>query len=213
MMAADRDSTLPEFDESSIAAVHLLQGVVYQDEGRLWDLVLSQRSRLDTYFGRIGLRLVIDEAEGFAFLRQLDDSELENVRGYDQLPKLFRKKRLSYDATIACVLLREELRRFEEDEVENSRCVVATGEMLEKWKLFFPEVHDEMKLRKALNVAMTTLEDLKFIREFTKEPQEWEIRRILKARLPVAELERLLTELKSESDARAERAVSGGNND
>ena len=212
-MAAERENQLPEFDESSIAAVHLLQGVVYQDEERIWDLVISHRPRLDAYFGRIGLRLVIDEGEGFAFLRQLDDSELENVRGYDLLPKLFRKKRLSYDATLVCVLLREELRRFEEEEVENARCVVPTGELLEKWKAFFPEANDETKLRKALNVALTTLEELKFIREFTKEPQEWEIRRILKARLPVAELERLLTELKSESNARAQRAASGDNHD
>ncbi len=212
-MPAERDNQLPEFDESSIAAVHLLQGVVYQDEERIWDLVIVHRPRLDAYFGRIGLRLVIDEGEGFAFLRQLDDGELENVRGYDQLPKLFRKKRLSYDATLVCVLLREELRRFEEEEVENARCVVPTGELLEKWKTFFPEAHDERKLQKALNVALTTLEELKFVREFTKEPQEWEIRRILKARLPVAELERLLEELKAESNARAERAASGENHE
>jgi hypothetical protein len=93
------------------------------------------------------------------------------------------------------------------------RCVITTGELLEKWKVFFPEVHDETKQRKALNVALTALEELKFIREFTKEPQEWEIRRILKARLPVAELERLLVELKTESDARAQRAASGDNHD
>ncbi len=212
-MPVEHDHSLPEFDESSIVAVHLLQGVVYQDEERVWDLVLNHRSRLDAYFGRLGLRLVVDEGEGFAFLRQLDDSELENVRGYDQVPKLFRKKRLSYDATLACALLREELRRFEEEEVENARCVISTGELLEKWKVFFLEVHDEIKQRKALNVALTALEELKFIREFTKEPQEWEIRRILKARVPVGELERLLTELKAESDARAERASSGGNHD
>ena len=212
-MLSERENELPEFDESSIAAVHLLQGVVYQDEERIWNLVVDHRPRLDSYFGRIGLRLVIDEGEGFAFLRQLDDAELENVRGYDQLPKLFRKKRLSYDATLVCVLLREELRRFEEEEVENARCVVPTSELLEKWKTFFPEVYDETKLRKALNVALTTLEELKFIREFTKESQEWEIRRILKARLPVAELERLLDELKAESDTRARRTVSGENHE
>ncbi len=212
-MPAEHENQLPEFDESSIAAVHLLQGLVYQDEEHIWDLVVNHRHRLDAYFGHIGLRLVIDEGEGFAFLRQLDDSELENVRGYDQLPKLFRKKRLSYDATLACVLLREEIRRFEEEEVENARCVVPTGELLEKWKTFFPDVYDETKLRKALNVALTTLEELKFIREFTKEPQEWEIRRILKARLPVAELERLLEELKAESDSRAQCSASGDNHD
>lgn len=212
-MVDDRDNPLPDFDDSSIAAVHLLQGVVYQDEERIWGLVLDHRSRLDTYFGRIGLRLVIDEAEGFAFLRQLDDSELESVRGYDQLPKLFRKKRLSYDATLACVLFREELRRFEEEEIENARCIVPTDELLDKWKVFFPEEHDEIKVRKTLNVALSTLEDLKFIREFTKDPQEWEIRRVLKARVPVPELDRLLGELRTESEARAQRAASGDNHD
>jgi len=207
-MPIDRDLHLAEFDESSIAAVHLLQGVVYHDENRIWDLVLRHRTRLDAYFNRIGLRLVIDDEEGFAFLRQLEDSELERVRGYEQLPKLFRKKRLSYDATLACVLLRDELRRFEEDEVDDARCVIATDVLFEKWKAFFPEAQDEVKSRKVLCGALATLEELKFIREFTKDPQEWEIRRILKARLPVAELERLCAELKAESIARAQR-VSG----
>lgn len=211
-MSLDHHQQLPDFDDFSIAAVHLLQGVVYHDEEHTWGLVLNHQPRLDSYFARIGLRLVIDESEGFAFLRQLEDSELENVRGYDQLPKLFHKKRLSYDATLACALLREELRRFEEEEVENARCVVLTGELFEKWKAFFPEAHDETKLRKALNVALSTLEELKFIREFTKDPQEWEIRRILKARVPVGELQRLLDELTGESQARAHRAT-GDNHD
>jgi len=208
-MAGEREFHLAEFDESSIAAVHLLQGVVYHDEGHVWELVLTHRTRLDSYFNRIGLRLVIDEAEGFAFLRQLEEGELEHVRGYDQLPKLFRRKRLSYDATLVCVMLRAELRRFEEEEVDNTRCVIPTDELFEQWRGFFPETHDDVKLRKALGAALGTLEDLKFVREFTKEPQEWEIRRILKARLPVAELEKLWKDLKTASDARVQRTSPG----
>lgn len=202
-MTVNREFHLPEFDESSVAAVHLLQGVVYHDEGKVWDLVLSHQSRLDSYFGRIGLRLVVDLPEGFAFLRQLEDSEMDHVRGYDQLPKLFHKKRLGYDATLACVLLREELRRFEEEEVDNARCVVATGELFEQWKSFFPPTLDDVKSKRALDAALKTLEELKFIREFTKEPQEWELRRILKARIPVAMLESLLNDLKSASEGRS----------
>ena len=208
-MTAENEFHLADFDESSIAAVHLLQGVVYHDGGRVWDLVVDHRTRLDGYFNRIGLRLVVDDAEGFSFLRQLEDDELDHVRGYDQLPKLFRRKRLSYDATLACVLLREELRRFEEEEVDNSRCVVSVDALFEQWKVFFPEAQDDVKCRKALDAALSTLEELKFVREFTREPREWEIRRILKARLPVAELERLRDELKTESDARARRSQSG----
>lgn len=212
-MSSDREFHPPDFDESSIAAVHLLQGAVYSDETRIWDLLLSHQTRLDSYFNRIGLRLVVDEAEGFAFLRQLDDDELNNVRDYDQLPKLFHRKRLSYDATLLCVLLREELRRFEEEDVDNARCVIATDELFEQWKTFFPAGYDEVKLKKALLSALATLDDLKFVREFTKEPQEWEIRRILKARMSVASLERLRIELKLEADARQKRAAPGDSNE
>jgi uncharacterized protein DUF4194 len=212
-MPSDREFHLPEFDESSIAAVHLLQGVVDHDEGRVWDLVLGHQTRLDSYFNRIGLRLVVDSDEGFAFLRQMEESELMPVRGYDQLPKLVRKKRLSFDATLACVLLRDELRRFEEEEVDNARCVISTDDLFEQWKPFFPATDDDVKLKRALLAVLGTLEELKFIREFTKEPQEWEIRRILKARMPVAELERLRDDLKAESDARAERASAGADNE
>lgn len=199
----DREFRLPEFDESSIAAVHLLQGVVYHDDCRIWELVLAHQTRLGSYFGRIGLRLVVDMPEGFAFLRQLEDDEIDHVHGYDKLPKLFHKKRLSYDATLVCVLLREELRRFEEEEVDNAKCVIATDELFEQWKSFFPAVQDELRLRRALEAALTTMEELKFIRVFAKDPQEWELRRILKARVPVAELEKLWNELKIESEGRS----------
>ena len=60
---------LPEFREWSVAAVHLLQGVVEADGARSWNLVLSNRSPLESYFARIGLRLVVDEIEGYSYLR------------------------------------------------------------------------------------------------------------------------------------------------
>ena len=115
--------------------------------------------------------------------------------------------------TLACVLLRDRLRRFEEDEVDNARCVISTDELFEQWKPFFPATDDDVKLKKALLATLSTLEELKFIHEFTKEPQDWEIRRILKARMPVADLEKLRDDLKAESDARAERALAGADHE
>ncbi len=105
--------------------MHLLQGVVYSDDAKVWDIVLGHISPLESHFARLGLLLVVDEPEGLAYLRQLADDELPE--GYDRLPKLFHKSRLSYGATLLCVLLREELRRFEEEEVQNERCVVDGG--------------------------------------------------------------------------------------
>ena len=189
------NTALPEFRDWSIAAVRLLQGVVYLDEAPVWGLVCSNKTRLEEYFVRIGIALVVDESEGFAFLRQLEEEELD--KGYETLPKLFRKSRLSYDATLLCVLLRDELRRFEEEQVEDQRCVIKLSDLLEQWKAFFPAALDDVKLQRTLKAALADLEELKFVKLFTKEPEEWEVRRILKARMPVAKLELLLQQLRA----------------
>lgn len=199
------EATLPEFREWSTAAVRLLQGVVYLEDGPVWGIICSNRSRLEEYFARIGLAVIVDEGEGFAFLRQFEEEEL--AEGYDSLPKLFRKSRLSYDATLLCVLLRDEHRRFEEQEFDNQRCVVKTSDLFDSWKAFFSTSADEVRLMKGLKAAIADLEELKFVRRFSDEPEEWEIRRVLKARMPVGKLESLREQLVAAHQRRRETAV------
>ena len=52
---------MPEFREWSDVAVRLLQGVVYPEDGRPWDVLLRNLTPLEEYFGRVGLQLVVDE--------------------------------------------------------------------------------------------------------------------------------------------------------
>lgn len=134
-------------------------------------------------------------------MRQAEEAELP--AGYERLPKLFRKTSLSYSKTLLMVLLRDKLRRFDEEELHHDCCVAATSELFELWKPFFPASPDETRLYKSLREALTALEDMKFIRLFGKQPEEWEVRRILKARLPAESLETLLNQLQSESERRA----------
>lgn len=192
---------LPEFREWSMAAVRLVQGVIYADEPRIWDIVLASQPQLAAYFARLGLILVVDEPEGLAYLRQM--TEDEQPEGYDHLPKLFHKKRLGYDDTVVCVLLREELRRFEDEDLHNDRCVVEAAILFERWRSLSPAQHDDVRARRELSSTFTKLEELGFIRRFSDDPEAWEIRRILKARLPVSDLE----DLKNQLVAAAERRV------
>jgi len=171
-------------------AVRLLQGVVYHDDNAdTWECLQRSVSQLTDYFSKIGLQLIVDESDAMAYLRQPDDDEI--APEYDHVPRLFRRSPLTYDATLLCVLLRDELRQFEEEDVQNERCVVVQSDLLSVWQAFFPESSDEVKLNRALTAALRKLEDLKFVRQFEKEPASWEVRRIIKARLPLAELERL----------------------
>ena len=123
------------------------------------------------------------------------------------MPKLFRKTRLGYDATLLCVLLREEFRRFEEEDVHNERCVVETRHCSINGRTFFPPQNDEVRHRRDLSKTYHQVEELGYISKFNNEPETWEIRRILKARLPVAELESLKTQLRRGQPAGRRRYV------
>jgi len=184
---------LPPFRQWSIPAVRLLQGVVYSDDAAAWNALLDSRTPLSEYFARIGLVLVVDETDGMAFIRQMDDHERD--ADYQRIPKLLRRSPLGYDQTLLCVLLRDEYRRFEDDDLDNQLCVVETQTLLDAWKNFFPPDEDEVKLLKRLTAAMNKLADMKFVRKFQDEPEAWEVRRFLKARVSIDQLEGLKRQL------------------
>jgi hypothetical protein len=194
---------LPVCQEWGTAAVHLLQGVIYSDDPRTWQAVLSSQQQLADYFAQIGLLLVVDEPEGLAYLRQLSDDEQHD--GESRLPRLFRRTRLGYDETLLCVLLREHLRRFEEEDLHGERCVVETVVLFERWRALSPAQCDEVRARRELATALGKVEALGFVRRVADDPEAWEIRRILKARLPVSELE----SLKARMLAAARRQTAG----
>jgi hypothetical protein len=202
-------SEYPEFRDWSIAAVRLLQGVVEFEDGKVWSLLLSNRAQVEQHLARLGLQLVIDESEGLAYLRQFSDDVLPP--GYEAIPKLFRSTRLSYGQTVLCVLLREALRRFEEEDDRNDRCVVDESDLLDRWKAFFPAQVDEVKRLRELQSTLRKLEDLGFVRRLGQEPAGWEVHRILKARLTADELEHLQRQLQGavEKQKRGEVPVPG----
>ena len=65
--AATEAAASPHF---STLAISLLRGVIYRDgDERLWGSLLNLQARVRDYMSVLGLELVLDEAEGYAFLR------------------------------------------------------------------------------------------------------------------------------------------------
>ena len=58
-----------------------------------------------------------------------------------------------------------------------------------------PAGQDEVRQHEGLQLRSHKVEELGFIRKFADTPEAWEIRRILKAQLPVTELETLKQQL------------------
>lgn len=183
----------PEFRPWSDVAIRLLQGVVEAEDSRTWNLLLSNVQALEGYVARLGLCLIIDETEGLAYLRQM--TEEEAPEGYDRLPKLFHSTRMSYGQTLLCVLLRDALRRFDDEETRSERCVIEESQLLDQWKPFFPLQGDDVKQGRELHATLRRLEDIGFVKKVGQDPPTWEVRRILKARLTAGDLENLYRQL------------------
>ena len=199
----ESDVDLPSREAWSSAAVKLLQGVIYHDDaGDTWSAILTNVSRLTDYFGRIGLVLVVNEDDGIAWLHQPERDELP--KDYETIPRLFRKVPLGFETTLLSVVLRDELRRSEEEDFQNERCVVKQSELLAVWKMFYPEETDEVRLNDALTRQLTKLEKLKFVRKFERDSPSWEIRRIIKARLPLEAMKTIRAALQQELAKRRE---------
>lgn len=181
----------------SLAAIRLLQGVVYSSDATAWQQVLTYRSDLQDYFARIGLILVVSEDDGLAYLRQRSDEERDTDD--DDLPRLFRRTPLSFDLTLLCVILRDELRRYEDEDLDNTRCVVTVEQLQPLWKSMQPSKHGDVKNRDTLMAALKKLEVMSIVTKFGEgkgEAAEYEIRTILKARVPLDTLTQIRDQLK-----------------
>lgn len=171
------------YPASSFIKAHLLQAPLYREEKALWEALLQMRGEVAHYFREVGQELVVDEAEGYAFLRQIEPTEQERV------PRLAQRRRLGYEATLLLVCLRAELDRFDRSPGESSALVLTRDQLREIANDFLRQTSDEKRDRRSLDTAIDRLIDLDFLHRFGVEEDRLEVRRIVKARLGPEQLE------------------------
>lgn len=171
------------FHETSFVKVRLLQGALYSEEQDLWDILRRNRDDIRRYFWQVGQELVLDEAEGFAFLRQIE------IDGDDRIPRLVRRRSLGYNATLLLVCLREEFARYDTKAGESSRLIRSRSELHGLVGGFLKETNNQVKDVKALDSAIQQLDALGFLRQMPGDDESFEIMRLVKARVTPDALE------------------------
>ena len=80
--------TVPQHDLTSLV-VPLLKSVLYRDEdAQAWAALLKLQARVRDYVAVLALDLVLDEAEGYAFLR----SRTQTDEDAPKLPRLVARR-------------------------------------------------------------------------------------------------------------------------
>ena len=171
----------------SSLVITLLKGVIYRDESmgssaRQWHDLLELQAQLRDYIAVLGLGLVLDEAEGYAFLRSLDREERDADR---KVPRLIARRPLSFPVSLLLALLRKKLAEFDAGGQEGGvRLVLSRDAIVELLRVFLPETSNEARLMDRVDSHINKIVELGFLRRMTPtagQPAMFEVRRILKS--------------------------------
>ena len=67
----------------SVVVINLMKGPVYRDtHEKPWALLLELRSQVSDYVSVLGLQVVVDESEGYAYLRSLPVDDGSSCPGW-----------------------------------------------------------------------------------------------------------------------------------
>ncbi len=172
--------------ETASAIIRLMQGVVYRESDEAsWSAIKADLGTVRDHFATIGVDVVIDDVEGYAYLRTREPAD-----GEDPLPRLVRRRSLTYNVSLLLVLLRGRLMEFETSGGEG-KLVLTTEQIVEMLRLFQRDSSNEARIVDQAETTIRKVEDLGFLKLLRGSRNEWEVRRIIKAYVDAETMGRL----------------------
>ncbi|WP_153111248.1 DUF4194 domain-containing protein [Propionivibrio limicola] len=178
--------------ELSTLVISLLKGVIYREaDERLWGALLDLRVPVRDYVAVLALELIVDEAEGYAFLKSRQEAG-EDEAGAGSAPKpprLIARRPLSFPVSLLLALLRKKLLEFDAGGGVASgdggvRLVLTRDDIVELVRVFLPASSNDARLIDQIETHINKVVDLGFLRRLKAgagSPPTFEVRRILKA--------------------------------
>lgn len=161
--------------EFSQALVALFKGVVLaKAQPKIWETILVKGRSISDYVAKVGLELVIAEVDACAYLKQ---------RAYGdetaEIPRLIKRHPLSYPVSLLLVLLRKRLMDFGEDSGD-SRPIVSKQEIADQMKMYLKETSNEAKQLKDIEMNISRIEQMGFLRTLQGDDGQFEIQPIIR---------------------------------
>jgi hypothetical protein len=161
-----------------LVVTHLMKGVVYRDSQDLvWQHLIALAARVSDYVATMGLVVVVDESEGYAFLRSKPDGEEDDSL---PIPRLIARHALSFHTSLMLALLRKKL--AEADAADDSpRLILTREQIVDMMLMFLPTSTNEARIVDNVERTIGKVVDLGFLRRLPKQDDQLEVRRVLKA--------------------------------
>lgn len=169
---AETDSRTPE--ELPGVVTRLFKGVLYAEgDEKVWQSLLGLSSQVRDYVSVLGLDLILDESEGYAFLKSGEDPDVT-------LPRLIPRRQLTFHVSLLLALLRGRMLEFDTNSSE-LRLIMTERDIADMVAVFLPESSNEARVMDRLATDIRKVVDLGFLRKLRGQPGTYEVARILKA--------------------------------
>lgn len=180
--------------------IKLLKGPVEYLEKTAWEQLLTYQTELTRFLQNLGLLLVLEKDDGYAYLEQTKLDEEENVAGW------IRRVPLGYEESILLVLLRDMMAEFEVGEIASRELIKKRREIKEYAELFFKENPSRVKFIRDLDRLIDRAEELDFLEIVENselhDEQKFRIKKIIKARVDNEILENFKQQLTQHATGR-----------
>lgn len=174
--------------------IRLLKGPVEYIDTNLWEKLLRFRNELQSFMAPLGLTLVLDEADGYAYAR--------HSYGEDEEPEVIwmQRRPFTYDESIVLVLLREMMAEFETGEATTRELLRKRHEIKEYAALFFREGASRVRFLKDIDRLIDRMAEYGFLElvepHESADEERFRIRKLIKARVNAEVLEDFIGQLR-----------------
>lgn len=195
-MATDKHTILPY----TPVLIKLLKGPVEYLEKSSWEQLLQYQTELTRFLQQLGLVLVLEKDDGYAYLEQQRLDEEDTVAGW------VRRIQLGYEESILLVLLRDMMAEFEVGEASARELIKRRREIKEYAELFFKENPSRVKFIRDLDRLIDRVEELDFLEKVEnaeiQDEQKFRIKKIIKAKVDHEILENFKQQLTEHATGR-----------
>lgn len=161
-----------------LVVTHLMKGVVYRDSHeQVWQHLVQLVPRVSDYVATMGLAVVVDEAEGYAFLRSKPDDPEDDS---PPIPRLIARHALSVHTSLMLALLRKKLAEFDATD-DGFRLILTRDQIVDMMTMFMATSSNEARTVDIIDRTIGKVVELGFLRRLPKQDDQLEVRRVLKA--------------------------------
>lgn len=160
-------SLIEKIQPYSKAVVRLLKGTVNKKDS-IWGDVILYKKEIADYINIIGLELIIQEEDGYAFVKQFIIDEDDNTLG------LVNRRSIGFEVSVVLVILRQMLEEFESNpvEIQSTTKYILKEDLKAEIERFLPKKYNTVQFLKELDSHINKIVDLKYLKEVSENDEE-----------------------------------------